>query len=92
MACHGGHRSRAKPRQGKRQGQAATPPDPPSSGKYHARKEADAEQKAPAVKGQRAAPYTSSTLSVATQSLIDMVIVSAASGAVLLGLLAAKHF
>jgi hypothetical protein len=33
-----------------------------------------------------------STLSVATQNLINMVAVSAVSGAVLLGLLAAKHF
>jgi hypothetical protein len=29
---------------------------------------------------------------VATQNLINMVVVSAASGAVLLGLVAAKHF
>jgi hypothetical protein len=34
----------------------------------------------------------SSILSMATQNLINMVAVSAASGAVLLGLLAAKHF
>jgi hypothetical protein len=36
--------------------------------------------------------YAASTLSVATQNLINMVVVSAASGTVLLGLLAAKHF
>jgi hypothetical protein len=36
--------------------------------------------------------YTSSTLSMVTQNLINMVIVSAVSGAVLLGLLAARHF
>jgi hypothetical protein len=35
---------------------------------------------------------TSSTLSMATQSLINMVVVCAVSGAVLLGLLAARHF
>jgi hypothetical protein len=35
-------------RQGTRQGQAATRPDPPSFGRYHACKEADAEEKAPA--------------------------------------------
>jgi hypothetical protein len=34
----------------------------------------------------------SSILSMATQNLINMVVVSAVSGAVLLGLLAAKHF
>jgi hypothetical protein len=36
--------------------------------------------------------YTSSTLSMATKNLINMVIVPAVSGAVLLGLLAARHF
>jgi len=36
--------------------------------------------------------YATSTLTVATQNLINMVVVSAASGAVLLGLVAAKHF
>ena len=41
-----------EPRQGKRQGQATARPDPPSSGKDHACKEADAEQKAATVKGQ----------------------------------------
>jgi hypothetical protein len=36
--------------------------------------------------------YAASTISVATQNLINMVAVSAVSGTVLLGLLAAKHF
>jgi hypothetical protein len=36
--------------------------------------------------------YVSSTLSMATQNLINMVAVTAVSGAVLLTLLAAKHF
>jgi hypothetical protein len=36
--------------------------------------------------------YAASTILVATQNLINMVVVSAASGTVLLGLLAAKHF
>jgi hypothetical protein len=36
--------------------------------------------------------YAASTISVAAQNLINMVVVSAASGTVLLGLLAAKHF
>jgi hypothetical protein len=34
----------------------------------------------------------SSTLSTVTQNLINMVVVSAVSGAVLLGLIAARHF
>jgi energy-converting hydrogenase Eha subunit A len=36
--------------------------------------------------------YATSTLSVAGQILINMVVVCAVSGTVLLGLLAAKHF
>jgi hypothetical protein len=36
--------------------------------------------------------YVSSTLSMATQNLINMVAVTAVSGAVLLTLLAAEHF
>jgi energy-converting hydrogenase Eha subunit A len=36
--------------------------------------------------------YAASTLSVAGQNLINMVVVYAISGTVLLGLLAAKHF
>jgi hypothetical protein len=36
--------------------------------------------------------YATSTLSVVTQNLFNMVAVSAVSGTVLLGLLAAKHF
>jgi hypothetical protein len=44
-----------QPRQGKRQGQAATRPDPPSSRKYHACKEADAKENASAIKDQSTA-------------------------------------
>ena len=36
--------------------------------------------------------YVSSTLSMATRNLISMVAVTAVSGAVLLGLLATRHF
>jgi hypothetical protein len=36
--------------------------------------------------------YATSTITMATQNLINMVAVFAVSGAVLLGLLAAKHF
>jgi hypothetical protein len=42
--------------------------------------------------GPLPAAYASSTLSMAAKNLINMVIVSAVSGAVLLGLLAARHF
>jgi hypothetical protein len=40
----------------------------------------------------QAAIQAASTLSMATQNLINMVAVTAVSGAVLLGLLAARHF
>ena len=43
-------------------------------------------------KPSRSPAYAASTLSMAAQNLINMVIVSAVSGAVLLGLLAARHF
>jgi hypothetical protein len=36
--------------------------------------------------------YAASAISVVTQNLINMIAVSAVSGTVLLGLLAAKHF
>jgi hypothetical protein len=36
--------------------------------------------------------YATSTLSVVTQNLFNMIAVSAVSGTVLLGLLAARHF
>jgi hypothetical protein len=51
-------------------------------------------QKAKRKKSKASPPqvYATSTLSVVTQNLFNMVVVSAVSGTVLLGLLAAKHF
>jgi hypothetical protein len=51
-------------------------------------------QKAQRKKSKPSPPpvYATSTLSVVTQNLFNMVAVTAVSGAVLLGLLAAKHF
>ena len=43
-------------------------------------------------KANRAPAYVSSTLSMATHSLVNMVAITAVSGAVLLALLAAKRF
>ena len=43
-------------------------------------------------KKSKTSPAPAHAASVATQTLINMVAVSAVSGAVLLGLLAAKHF
>ncbi|MBR0831458.1 hypothetical protein JQ596_38730 [Bradyrhizobium manausense] len=43
-------------------------------------------------KGNSPPAFAAPTLSVAAQNLINMVAISAVSGTVLLGLLAAKHF
>ncbi len=43
-------------------------------------------------KSNQGAIQAASTISMATQNLINMVAVTTVSGAVLLGLLAAKHF
>ena len=43
-------------------------------------------------KPRQAAIQSASTISMATQNLINMIAVTAVSGAVLLGLLAANHF
>ena len=82
-------RSGTNTRQGKRQGQAAKQPDPPSWGcnagitKIKAQEGKDEPD---------ASHYVSSTLSMATHNLINMVATTAVSGAVLLALLAAKRF
>jgi len=81
-------RSGTNTRQGKRQGRAAKQPDPPSW-------ECDADitkSKRKKAKANRALAYVSSPLSMATHNLVNMVAVTAVSGAVLLALLAAKHF
>jgi hypothetical protein len=43
-------------------------------------------------KAKRKQSSASSTISVARQNLINMIVVSAVAGAVLLGLLSARHF
>jgi len=81
-----------KPRQGKRQGQAATRPDQPSPGNAMNAKTTPKKAKHKKSKPSPRPVCAASTLSVATQNLFNMIAVSAVSGAVLLGLLAAKHF
>jgi hypothetical protein len=81
-----------KPRQGKRQGQAATRPDPPSPGNAMAVKTTPKKAKHEKSKPNAPPVCATSTLSMATQNLFNMIAVSAVSGAVLLGLIAAKHF
>ena len=81
-------RSGTNTRQGKRQGQAAWQPDPPSW-ECNA---GIAKVKRKKTKASRTFAYVSSTLSMATHSLVNMVAITAVSGAVLLTMLAAKHF
>jgi hypothetical protein len=81
-----------KSRQGKRQGQAAKQPDPPSPG--NAMPARTTPKKAKPKKSRTRLPLAqaASAISIAKQNLINMVVVSTVSGAVLLGLLAAKNF
>jgi hypothetical protein len=78
-----------QPRQGRRQGQAAKRPDPLSSG--------NAMRSSQRPKRKKAATnlipaYVFPTLSMATDNPINMVAITTVSSAVLLALLAAKHF
>jgi hypothetical protein len=81
-----------KPRQGKRLGRAAKRPDPPFLGNAVSTKTKP--QMAERKQSKASPPPTSaaSMISIATHNLINMVAVSAVSGAVLLTLLVAKHF
>ena len=81
-----------KPRQGKRQGQAAEQSDPPSPGNAMPAKTTPRKTKRKKSKPSPALDSAASTMSMATQNLINMVVVASVSGAVLLGLLAAMHF
>ena len=75
-------------RQGKRQGRAAKQPDPPSwecnAGTTKIKTQED--------KANRMLAYVSSTLSMATHNLVNMVASTAVAGTVLLALLAARRF
>ena len=81
-------RSGTNTRQGKRQGQAAKRPDPPSWNAMRAPKKSKRKK----AKANRTLAYVSSTLSMATRNLVNMVAITAVSGAVLLALLAARRF
>ena len=70
---------------GKRQGQAAKQPDPPSW-------ECNADITKIKAQVSRTLTYVSSTLSMARHNLVNMVAITAVSGVVLLALLAARRF
>ena len=75
-------------RQGKRQGRAAKQPDPPSWGCNAGITKIKAQEG----KGKPDLRPWVLDLSMAEHNLVNMVAVTAVSGAVLLALLAAKHF
>jgi hypothetical protein len=81
-----------KSRQGKRQGQAARRPDPPSPGNAMPAKTTPKMPKRKQSKTSLPLVEAASTISMVTQNLTNMIVVFAVSGAVLLGLLAVKHF
>jgi hypothetical protein len=81
-----------KSRQGKRQGQAAKRPDPPSPGNAMSAKTTPKKPKRKQSKTSLPLVHAASTISMVTQNLTNMIVVFTVSGAVLLGLLAAKHF
>jgi hypothetical protein len=83
---------RGQTSQGKRQGQVAKRPDPSSLGMQMSTKTPPQRPKRKKSKTSPPPASAASTLSVATQNLINMVAVFAVSGTVLLGLLAAKRF
>jgi ABC-type uncharacterized transport system involved in gliding motility auxiliary subunit len=77
---------------GKRQGQAAKRPDPPSQGNGMPAKKTPQKARRRKSKTRPASAHAASMVSMAVQNLINMVVVTAISGTVLLGLLAARHF
>jgi hypothetical protein len=81
-----------KPRQGKRQGQAAKRPGPPFFGNPMRAKTARQKPNRKKAKTNLTPAYVSATVSMARHNLINMVAVTAVSGAVLITLLAARHF
>jgi hypothetical protein len=81
-----------KPRQGKRQGQASNGLTRHLRGIAMSTKTTPRKAKRKKSKGSRPPANGASTISMATKNLINMVVVLAVSGTILLGLLAAKHF
>jgi hypothetical protein len=81
-----------KSRQGKRQGQAAKRPDPPSSGNAMSAKTTPKNARRKKSKTTLPLVHAASMISMITQNLTNMIVVFTVSGAVLLGLLAVKHF
>jgi hypothetical protein len=77
---------------GKRQGQVAKRPDPPSQGNAMPAKKAPQKAKRRKSKEGPESAHAASMVSMADRNLINMVVFMAISGAVLLGLLAAGAF
>jgi hypothetical protein len=77
---------------GKASGSGLKRPDPPSPGNAMSAKTTPRKAKRKKSKASRPPANGASTISMATKNLINMVVVLAVSGTILLGLLAAKHF
>ena len=73
---------------GKRQGQAAKQPDPRLGNAMRTSQKSKRKK----AKASPTLAYVSSTLSMARHNLVNMVAITAVSGAVLLALLAARRF
>ena len=81
-------RSGTNTRQGERQGQAASS----LTRRLGDAMRASQKSKRKKAKANRTLAYVSSTLSMARHNLVNMVAITAVSGAVLLALLVARHF
>ena len=77
---------------GKASGSGLKGPDPPSPGNAMSAKTTPRKAKRKKSKTSPPSAYAASTISMAMQNLINMVVVFAVSGTILLGLLVAKHF
>jgi len=80
------------PRQGRRQGVRLQSGLTRPQGKRMSAKTTTQKPKRKKSRASQSPAYAASTISVATQNLINMVAVCAVSGTVLLGLLAVRHF
>ena len=95
-ACHGGFEIGGKPRQGTRQGQAAKARLTRTlfifPGDLMAGKRTPSRAKRKVLRSNAPPSAARSMLAMATNNLVNMVAVTTVSGAVLLTLLAIKHF
>src|SRR6185436_1418695 len=90
-ACNGGCRLGGETSTGKASGSGLKRADPPSPGNAMSAKTRHKRRNDKKSKTGPPPAYAASTLSMATQNVINIGVVFAVSGTILLGLLAAKH-